>query len=234
MKRMMLLSIIVMAVLAAAADPVKSMIATRGTDNIEADPIILPDGVVAVEYLESTGSQYIDTGFYFLSRSDTIQMEYIVTDTSYNGWQWIMGANVSAASYGVRMYAPGSRCQFVYLNNGTNYPLEDQAYSIHTVLFNGQGVFGDGELKNSSSASISGRVVGYIFACNNNGTPVGGHARIFSYRHTRFGEDVLDLIPIRFLNHEGIWEGAMYDLVSGDLFMNAGSGSFLIGPDVEE
>ena len=40
-----------------------------------------------------------------------------------------------------------------------------------------------------------------------------------------------DYIPVRFTNENGVSEGAMYDRVSGELFRNAGTGAFIIGPD---
>ena len=42
---------------------------------------------------------------------------------------------------------------------------------------------------------------------------------------------LIDLIPVRFTNELGQSEGAMYDRVSGQLFRNAGTGDFIIGPD---
>ena len=38
-------------------------------------------------------------------------------------------------------------------------------------------------------------------------------------------------IPVRFTNEDGVSEGAMYDRVSGQLYRNAGTGAFVIGPD---
>ena len=39
------------------------------------------------------------------------------------------------------------------------------------------------------------------------------------------------MLPVRFTNESGVLEGAMYDRVSGQLFRNAGTGAFIIGPD---
>lgn len=44
-------------------------------------------------------------------------------------------------------------------------------------------------------------------------------------------EVLCSYIPVRFTNENGQSEGAMYDRVSGQLFRNQGSGSFVIGPD---
>lgn len=43
---------------------------------------------------------------------------------------------------------------------------------------------------------------------------------------------VRDFQPVRFTNELGQSDGAMYDKVSGQLFRNAGTGSFLFGDDV--
>ena len=39
------------------------------------------------------------------------------------------------------------------------------------------------------------------------------------------------MVPVRFVNELGEWEGGMYDKVSGEIYKNSGAGEFLIGPD---
>ena len=50
---------------------------------------------------------------------------------------------------------------------------------------------------------------------------------VFSDDNTILGS----FIPVRFTNEDGVSEGAMYDKVSGQLYRNAGTGAFVIGPD---
>ena len=50
---------------------------------------------------------------------------------------------------------------------------------------------------------------------------------VFSVDNTILGS----FIPVRFTNELGVSEGAMYDKVSGQLYRNAGTGAFVIGPD---
>ena len=67
------------------------------------------------------------------------------------------------------------------------------------------------------------------------------HTWISSARHQRtsvktarivsMGSVLFDAIPVRFTNENRVSEGAMYDRVSGNLFRNAGTSSFIIGPD---
>lgn len=69
-----------------------------------------------------------------------------------------------------------------------------------------------------------------LFVCANNvGTLSGniGMQQISSCRLSVNGVAVFDFIPVRFTNSNGQPEGAMYDRVSGALFRNAGTGAFL-------
>ena len=50
---------------------------------------------------------------------------------------------------------------------------------------------------------------------------------VFSVENTILGS----FIPVRFTNEDGVSEGVMYDKVSGQLYRNAGTGAFVIGPD---
>ena len=56
-------------------------------------------------------------------------------------------------------------------------------------------------------------------------------AKIYALKFTINSTTLRDFIPVRFTNENGVSEGAMYDRVSGQLFGNAGTGAFIIGPD---
>ena len=58
-----------------------------------------------------------------------------------------------------------------------------------------------------------------------------GFFKIKSFMFYDDGISIRDFIPVRFTNSLGQTEGAMYDRVSGQLFRNAGTGAFVIGPD---
>ena len=71
-----------------------------------------------------------------------------------------------------------------------------------------------------------------LFAQHENGNKYThkGRVRIYEFFVVRAGEKIVDMIPVCFTNENGVSEGAMYDKVSGKLFRNAGTGSFIIGP----
>ena len=67
-----------------------------------------------------------------------------------------------------------------------------------------------------------------------NGTIHGSryfNGNLYSFSIKRNGKLAIEMIPVRFTNENGVSEGAMYDRVSGQLFRNAGTGTFIIGPD---
>jgi hypothetical protein len=70
----------------------------------------------------------------------------------------------------------------------------------------------------------------YIFAVNSAGIPIiapySVAEKIGGFKIEKNGVLVCDFIPVRIGT-----EGAMYDRVSGQLFRNAGTGAFTIGPD---
>lgn len=84
----------------------------------------------------------------------------------------------------------------------------------------------------SSSASIknikdSGRFTLLWNRSNNSLAKTRLIEVVFSVDNTILGS----FIPVRFTNEDGVGEGAMYDKVSGQLYRNAGTGAFIIGPD---
>ena len=72
----------------------------------------------------------------------------------------------------------------------------------------------------------------WLFGLNTNTTnPNSFHCEIGETKIWMDDTLVRDLQPVRFTNEQGVSEGAMYDRVSGELFRNQGTGTFVIGPD---
>ena len=109
----------------------------------------------------------------------------------------------------------------------------------HLITMNGGGVAtidGTAVALGGTVSIFVPNVSLYIFAYSKNNSPYRiSHARFYSFKctDTELEADVRDFIPVRFTNELGQSEGAMYDRVSGQLFRNAGTGSFVIGPDKE-
>ena len=90
----------------ALASPVKSMMATDLTQIYEGDEPLLPDGIVAVEYIESTGTQYINTGIPYNSYTDEINCTIEVTENVQYGYAFGCNESINGRTrfFGVRRY----------------------------------------------------------------------------------------------------------------------------------
>ena len=70
-----------------------------------------------------------------------------------------------------------------------------------------------------------------LFCYNRSGSH-GEHSKdtIYYFKIEDGNEVLIDLIPVKFTNEDSETEGAMYDRVSEKLFMNKGTGKFILGP----
>ena len=192
-----------------------------------------------VEWLESTGTQWIDTG---LPISQNLRIVIRTMLTMLENPSMPVGANSGRRWFGFGMY--GS----LYFRIGTCSVLSDYMYgeySIklsldtlwHTVtldstegLHNAYGDIDGLGRRVATSGSASGINL-YLFGCNGTAGPAKCRISGASFVNTITGDVLEDFTPVRFTNEQGVREGAMYDRVSGALFRNAGTGDFVIGPD---
>lgn len=188
-----------------------------------------------VKWLESTSTQYIDTG---ITADQDILLECAgrLTDVSIT----------TAARHVVHAYSSGritfgwllGRNQTFGLAALTTSPVvADADTEWHSVIicstaespyyeFDGEKSY----LTPQSSVLSLGTI--NLFA---NGSTNGAFVRISYVKISRpsTGQTLADLIPVRFANELGESEGAMYDRVSGALFRNQGTGKFIVGADAD-
>ena len=178
-----------------------------------------------IEYLESTGTQYIDLGAK-ATLSTTIEIDFFVADASAirvfgarSGWN----RNAFCLTFNS---ASDTRATINYDNIGKSSDLVFDVYlddgNWHTAKSKGSGhIQVDSISRNLSASSFTTPYNIILFAYNNNGTKLYGKIRI---RRVKFNS--FDLIPVRIGQ-----VGYMYDKVSGQLFGNAGTGNFTLGSD---
>ncbi len=177
-----------------------------------------------VEYLESTGTQYIDTGL--VTSTDKVcnfdlKGAFVSSAASGGLFGWRYGAT---ARYGWWQSAIG-------LDNSTQVPLA-LGETIHEISArNGAYVEVDSVQTPIGTASIRDYMGIVLFA--NVGTSYGSTPTYFAsgkicyFRAYNTDDEILvDFIPVRV----GII-GYMYDKVSCKLYGNAGTGAFVLGPD---
>ena len=189
-----------------------------------------------VEYLESTGKQWIDTA---VQSSDKVQ---------FSVWVNTVGGDMKlfGNSYYLGPWADISWYRSVYRDTS----ITQAAQTWDTVTLEKSPklltVSREGDLFTASSWWSASRVDGIatygtavpLFAhINSSGIKYGDnivtgwyspslHLRISFFKAWSNGDIIRDLIPIRKGNI-----GYMYDRVSGQLFGNQGTGYFVIGPD---
>lgn len=208
--------------------------ATYDTTTATIDVIYIP--YQAVEYLQSTGSQYINTG-YILKAHDTV--EVTVSTQGINAYEAVWGARRSNArnkAFGLfNRFA--SNDVFTYFRTGlessggglsrdtiynavskdnyTNYYLNDEL--VQTITCNG---------------TIEDCVNPCGLFCINTASGTGfskdtyGYMKIYSFKITDSNDNVvMDLIPVR----DGT-TGYMYDFITGSTMTK--SGTFQYGEDI--
>lgn len=191
-----------------------------------------------VEYLESTGTQYINTGIVPNNNLGFIlDIAYVGEGGTY-GRLFGTQANGYSGSLTIRRYNPSSGdIQFQSIGTGINGKYESVPYDTNRKVYGINEP--QGSLTVSGSVIVSDMAISsgitysaWLFGTNN--VAQYGLAKLYSFKvlnHSN-GSFVADMIPVRFTNELGQSEGAMYDRVSGQIFRNQGTGAFLYGRDI--
>lgn len=190
-----------------------------------------------VEYLESTETQYIDTGIkpntetrleieFKPTRLDGTYRAFCASRTSNSSadqFSFVFSSGLSFAGFGQQEKQIGGGGG---QSAGTVYSITMDKTSLHGT-WRTSSSSGNIPTVNFDPKTVSSNLSLYMFGRNTAGT-----ATSFSYCQMYYcklydnGVLVRDFIPVR---KNGV--GYMYDRVSGELFGNSGTGSFVIGPD---
>lgn len=176
-----------------------------------------------IEYLESTGTQYINTRIVPLPNEEC----KIVFSCVTNSGGAVLGCRSSSSS-GKYILGESETNKNIYATFGTHADQELIPFNElqHTVKLNtgtGKAIIDDGAGISIGTFSENNLNI-YLFACNNNGRiSMKSSVRIMSIQ---IGSR-LNMIPVRIGP-----TGYMYDKISGELYDNDGTGVFLLGNDV--
>ncbi|MBP9999707.1 MAG: hypothetical protein KBT14_03395, partial [Proteobacteria bacterium] len=198
----------------------------------------LPSGYTELEYIESTGTQYIDTGT-IPTVSDEFEAEVsIVTDTS-NSCFFGASTNFSWGRTNSSIALANATTNDIYFRYGNNPTTiigrttvgtnKTKASLIGTTLTIGATT---ATITRESSWSTEIPTL-TLFKRNMIGaeiTPTLVVGRMFSFKWFSNSTLVHNMIPAKRNSDSAI---GMYDTVSGTFFTNQGTGSFIAGPVAE-
>lgn len=192
-----------------------------------------------LEWLESSGTQYINTGVY-VNPDYSIEVTFVMTQRNAT-WDTLFGTRNSQQSRFTARWANSATGKLgVHRSNAktTNYESYDDANATktmvtdtwHTIKLAKREYTFDGALRKTFSATTSTTSFSYpifLFALCNAGSPADyGYFRIKSARMWNSSNELIrDFIPV--IDKEGV--ACMYDKVNGEFYYNKGTGSFKVG-----
>ena len=183
----------------------------------------LPEGYTALEYIQSSGSQYIDTGRKLTQDSD-ITIDFRLVEINRNAG--IFGSRESALKNNLTLFQTTQPNAFtVDFSEYQKHRFTMTSSSERTkIRMNKTGVWVNDILKKSWSdvANFETPTNGLIFDVgNNNWTGNKAVMRLYSYTNG----DAQQLIPC--LDANGV--PCLYDLIGKTTLYNQGAGSFTWG-----
>ena len=208
----------------------------QGVGEFVAGEPLFPDGYVGLDFIESTGTQYINTGVKCASNvviratvynAHPASKHFIGAREAYQvnaiglSFQTETGAEGYCASWGT------TRRVGIMGNNLTN----GVGDAFHEFEFGGPYARADGVYPTSAgmaSSSFATDLDIYAFAVNNNGTPHNQtpSIRISSLKMYKNGSLVRDFIPVMPTNSLA---PGLYDVQNDVFYGNVGTGQFLAG-----
>ena len=203
-----------------------------GTGTFTAGPVIAiaadKSEITKLEYIESSGTQYVDSGFKPNNNSRVV-LDFEPT-ASYSSIVGIFGIRDTKSGTAANM--------FVFWNNGANtfrtdYFGTQKTMTVSTLLAR-QTVDKDKNVTTIGSVSVSNTVSTgqcsnnlYLFCTNNAGTAqYFAKLKLYSCQIYDNGTIIRDYIPAKLSDGTV----GLYDKLNGLLYINAGTGAFEAGP----
>lgn len=207
------------------------------------NPPRLPREYQEVEYIEGTGTQYIKSG---IMTSNSLRVEakaisrkrhiYAAPDRNYPYSGILFGARVSPTS---NNFTYNEGAYSTYVGNGTSQqlilPFQENSTDYLFVNYGGTSYSVEcGNTYNQSGAlniNIETPLEIYILGLNQNGTvssPCGAY-KLFNLKIYNNNTVVRDYIPCY---RKADNEAGLFDLVNNVFYTNAGTGTFLIGKEI--
>ena len=188
--------------------------------------------IIPVEYLESSGTQYIDLG---LKGKNGYDFDYKFNST-----------RIDSTAYGIGgEWESGNSCylglirnnnKFAYHYDGTQSPIEIETltantdYSVQVHLYSGEQYYvlnGDKSAVGTITGTFTSTANLNLFRVNSS-SPLYSYIKVYYLKIWDNGTLVMDMIPCKDENNVGY----MFDRVSHSVYLNAGTGAFTYGAEL--
>lgn len=207
-------------------------IALCTTSSFAAD-VSLPSDLVQVEYLESTGKQYIDTEFK-PNQNTRIVFTAKLTETSSTNWWYGVRKASAVDAFGLMTRNTtstvtwfGTQSKTTTVPNFKEKVTVDQNKRLTSISYPDGTVV---EITNNASTFTSAY---NLFLCNislaGSSSSSSFIGEIYSCQIYDDGVLVRDFIPC-YRKTDSV--AGLYDLVTNTFYTNAGTGEFLVGPEI--
>ena len=184
----------------------------------------LPSGYKRLEYIQSTGTQYINSKFK--ANQDT----RVVIDFEYISGDVVFGAYDATGANGFGLQAASNKW-YTYYGTSSEYSSTEVVANIRLVADVNKNVstLNGAVLRTATANTFSGANPLIIFGIYNGSAPGFLTAlKIYSCQIYDNGTLVRDFIPCK--NASGVI--GLWDDVNNTFYSNAGSGTFTAGPEV--
>ena len=180
----------------------------------------LPVGYTLCEYIESTGSQYIDTGIK-VSSSNSVLLDIMFMQGGTYGH---FGARTDVKNNAFNLFAIATTLRFDVSNSHKSVVVEDLFYRRMAITFEQPTPKIDGEATPIYTDDfVQTEYNSYLFTVNTAGVPTfPGYAKLYGCTISRGLKKIAMFIPC--LNGSGV--AGLYDVVGKKFHENKGTGNF--------
>ena len=182
----------------------------------------LPAEYQEVEYIESTGTQYIDTNLLYAA-NDRIEVDVAPVTITLD--RVVFGSYISSAYVELGILTSKFRCD---ISNNATTPIS--ANVRYKVVKDGATWTVDGNTITTAGSNKDTPYPIYLFGRCFNGTAQKlSNIKVYSYKHIRNNVTIADLIPCyRKIDKKP----GLYDAFNDVFYTNDGTGEFNVGADI--
>lgn len=186
---------------------------------------VVPDGYTQVDFIQTTGTQYINTNISPASNTKLVARFASTNITKINNY---MFGSAYTETANVCYVANDTSLLLARYGSTSTYSAAVADLNAHTITLSAEGITYDNTQLTTNTTSFSSSYLMYIGATNIGNVAHFGNVKIYEFKVYTGTTLTANFIPCK--NASGV--AGMYNLVNDQFYENAGTGSFIAGPEV--